>query len=99
MSVPGVAIGFLLMSVVGLSQTGPSGTAAQTTAAGAFNPRNLTGKYHRESEFQTYSNVPGGANELQAFLLGQAPAPRKLNVPAEEAPFTAAGQAAFDKNI
>ena len=65
----------------------------------AFDPKDLNGKYHRESEFQTYSNVPGGANELQAFLLGQAKAPRKLNVPTEEAPFTAAGQAAFDKNI
>jgi hypothetical protein len=97
--VPGVAIGLLLISVVGLSQTTPSRTGAQPKTAAAFDPRNLTGKYHRESEFQTYSNVPGGANELQAFLLGQAPAPRKLNVPTEEAPFTAAGQAAFEKNI
>ena len=43
--------------------------------------------------------MPGGANELQAFILGQAAAPQKLNVPTEEAPFTPAGQAAFDKNI
>ena len=49
--------------------------------------------------FKTYSNVPGGANELQAFILGQAAAPQKLNVPTEEAPFTAEGQKAFDKNI
>ena len=44
-------------------------------------------------------NVPGGANELQAFILGQAAAPRKLDVPTAEAPFTPEGKAAFDKNI
>lgn len=71
-------------------------SAGQTAA---FDAKDLNGKYHRESEFQTYSNVPGGANELQNFLLGQAKQPRKLNVPTEEAPFTAAGQVAFDKNI
>ena len=46
--------------------------AAQAPPAkgpGTFDPKNLTGKYHRETPFQTYSNVPGGANELQAFLL------------------------------
>jgi hypothetical protein len=99
MRVRPIAIGLLWMSAVGWSQVRPAGNTAPAKAAGAFDPKDLTGKYHRESEFQTYSNVPGGANELQAFLLGQAPAPRKLNVPTEEAPFTPAGQAAFDKNI
>ena len=76
----------------------PAG-AAKAAPAKAFDPKDLTGNYHRESPFQTYSNVPGGANELQAFILGQAAAPRKLDVPTEEAPFTPAGQTAFDKNI
>ena len=43
--------------------------APSAKTAGTFDPKNLTGKYHRETPFQTYSNVPGGANELQAFLL------------------------------
>src|SRR5215467_9189774 len=74
----------------------PKPAPAKAAAANAkFDPHDLTGKYHRESPFQTYSNVPGGANELQAFILGQAAAPRKLDVPTEEAPFTPAGQAAF----
>lgn len=94
----GIVFGIVLVSVIGLGQPAPT-AGTQARAGGAFDPKDLTGKYRRESEFQTYSNVPGGANELQAFLLGQAPAPRKLNVPTEEAPFTAAGQAAFDKNI
>jgi hypothetical protein len=97
-------IGSVLICAAGYGQTvPPSGAgpkkAAPAKATAEFDRRNLNGKYHRQSEFQTYSNVPGGANELQAFLLGQAPAPRKLDVPTEEAPFTPAGQAAFDKNI
>ena len=48
---------------------------ATNTKDVAFDPKNLTGKYHRETPFQTYSNVPGGANELQAYILGQANAP------------------------
>jgi len=80
------------------AQTAPK-APAQAAPAKAFNAKDLTGNYHRETPFQTYSNVPGGANELQEFILGQAPAPRKLNQPTEEAPFTPAGQAAFDKNI
>ncbi len=75
-----------------------SGAPANGKAA-AFDPHDLTGKWNRTSPFQTYSNVPGGANELQAFILGQASAPRKLDVKTEEAPFTAKGKAAFDKNI
>jgi hypothetical protein len=66
---------------------------------GTFNPRDLTGKWNRVTPFQTYSNVPGGANELQAYLLGQAPAPQKLDVETVEAPFTPQGKAQFDKNI
>lgn len=87
----------LLIFLAAASIVAAQAPAAKT--AGTFDPKNLTGKYHRETPFQTYSNVPGGANELQAFLLKQAPAPRKLDVPTEEAPFTSAGEAAFDKNI
>lgn len=97
----GIIVGSLTVSWTAWAQTAaPKTEPAQLAAkATAFNPKNLTGKYHRESPFQTYSNVPGGANELQAFILGQAKAPRKLDVPTEEAPFTAKGQARFDKNI
>ncbi|MEQ1884925.1 MAG: hypothetical protein ABL967_07675 [Bryobacteraceae bacterium] len=90
-----------ILSFVAVAQNAaaPKPAPAKPAAKGAFDPKNLTGKYRRESPFQTYSNVPGGANELQAFILGQAAAPRKLEVPTEEAPFTKEGQAAFEKNI
>ena len=65
----------------------------------AFDPHDLSGKWNRVSPFQTYSNVPGGANELQAYILGQTSAPQKLNVETAEAPFTPEGKAKFDKNI
>src|ERR1700689_1200747 len=67
--------------------------------AGAFDPHDLAGKWNRTSKFQTYSNVPGGANELQAYILGQAAAPQKLHIPTAEAPFTPEGKAQLDKNI
>jgi len=72
-------------------------TAKDKTAA--FDPHDLSGKWNRVSPFQTYSNVPGGANELQAYILGQASAPTKLDVETAEAPFTPEGKAKFDKNI
>jgi hypothetical protein len=73
----------------------PSTKAEDKTAV--FDRHDLTGKWNRVSPFQTYSNVPGGANELQASLLGQAPAPQKLDVETAEAPFTPEGKAKFDK--
>src|ERR1700730_15765821 len=76
----------------------PAQTIASAKAA-SFDSHDLSGKWNRVSPFQTYSNVPGGANELQAYILGQAKAPRKLDVPTEEAPFTPEGKAKFDKNI
>ena len=89
----------LAFSSVVLAQT-RSGTApANSKASTSFDPHDLTGKWNRTSPFQTYSNVPGGANELQSYILGQASAPRKLDVPEAEAPFTPEGKAAFDKNI
>ena len=86
-------------SSVMLAQSGSKAGAANSKAAGAFDPHDLSGKWNRTSPFQTYSNVPGGANELQAYILGQESAPRKLNVPTAEAPFTPEGKAQFDKNI
>src|SRR5262245_16820817 len=67
----------LILSAAAWAQApaAPKPAPAKPAAAakpGPFNPRDLSGKYHRESKFQTYSNVPGGANELQAFILGQA---------------------------
>ena len=94
-----ITITLFLALCVSRAQTPGASKPPAGAAKANFNPRSLTGNYHRESEFQTYSNVPGGANELQAFLLGQAKEPRKLKVPTEEAPFTPAGQARFDKNI
>ncbi len=96
----GILAAVAVFSTFASAQTpAPKAPAKPAAAAKPFNPKDLTGIYHRESPFQTYSNVPGGANELQAFILGQAAAPQKLNQPTEEAPFTPAGQAAFDKNI
>lgn len=46
--------------------------APSQKAAASFDPHDLTGKWNRVSPFQTYSNVPGGANELQGFILGQS---------------------------
>jgi hypothetical protein len=89
----------LALSPLISAQNTKAGTAKSPAGGGTFDPHDLTGKWHRSSVFQTYSNVPGGANELQAFLLGQAKEPRKLNVPTAEAPFTPEGQAAFDKNV
>jgi hypothetical protein len=86
-------------SSVILAQSGSKAGAANSKAAGTFDPHDLAGKWNRTSPFQTYSNVPGGANELQAYILGQESAPRKLNVPTAEAPFTPEGKAQFDKNI
>jgi hypothetical protein len=93
----GIIVGSLSLACTVWAQApAPKAAAAQPAA---FDPKDLTGKYHRQTPFQTYSNVPGGANELQAFILGQAKAPQKLDAVTEEAPFTAKGQAAFDKNI
>lgn len=88
-------------SSVLLAQGGSSAPAQSNTKAATapFDPHDLSGKWNRVSPFQTYSNVPGGANELQGYILGQESAPRKLDVPTAEAPFTPAGKAKFDQNI
>jgi len=95
-SIAGCALG-LSLSFSMPAQTAPTPGIAK--AAAPLDSHDLSGKWNRVSPFQTYSNVPGGANELQAYILGQAKAPRKLDVPTEEAPFTPEGKAKFDKNI
>lgn len=72
------------------------------------NPRDLTGKWNRVTEFQSYGAVKGGANEFQNEILdaqnnnrppdlSQAKA-RIKGLKYVEAVFTPAGKAAFDKN-
>jgi len=52
-------------------------------AAGNFDPHDLSGHWNRTSRFQTFSNVWSGQGPTQGT---------------EEAPFTAAGKARFEKN-
>jgi hypothetical protein len=89
----------VLFPPVAHAQTAPEKKTEKAIKKAAFNPRDLSGKWNRVSPFQSYSNVPGGANELQAYLLGQASAPQKLDVETAEAPFTPEGKAKFDKNL
>ena len=73
---------------------------AQNAPAPA-NPRDLSGKWLRTTPFQTYSNVKGGANEFQnEITLGRKPdLTRDTGLTYAEPVFTAAGKAAFDRNI
>ncbi len=74
---------------------------APAPPANAFNPRDLSGKWLRTTPFQSYSNVKGGANEFQneITLTGKADLSRNTGLQYIEVPFTAAGKAAFEKNI
>jgi hypothetical protein len=94
-----VVLAAALFSNAALAQNSQSKGAPAAKSTAAFDPHDLSGKWNRVSPFQTYSNVPGGANELQSFILGQEAAPKKLNVPTVEAPFTPEGKAKFDANI
>lgn len=89
----------LLLSGMASAQNAQSKKAPAAKSTAPFDPHDLSGKWNRVSPFQTYSNVPGGANELQSFILGQEAAPKKLDVPTAEAPFTPEGKAKFDQNI
>jgi len=89
----------LLFSGMASAQNAQSKKAPAAKSTAPFDPHDLSGKWNRVSPFQTYSNVPGGANELQSFILGQEAAPKKLDVPTAEAPFTPEGKAKFDQNI
>jgi hypothetical protein len=89
----------LLFSGMASAQNAQSKAAPAAKSTAVFDPHDLSGKWNRVSPFQTYSNVPGGANELQSFILGQEAAPKKLDVPTAEAPFTPEGKAKFDQNI
>jgi hypothetical protein len=73
------------------------------------NPRDLTGKWNRVTEFQSFGAVKGGANEFQNEILdaqntnrqpdlSQAKA-RIKGLKYADAVFTPAGKAAFDKNF
>ena len=70
-------------------QTAPAAKAPPVKAAAAFNPRNLSGVWYRVSPIQTFSNVdnrqPGMGGGGRGLVF-------------QEAPLTAAGKAAFDKN-
>ena len=66
-------------------------TAAKGKNEATFDPHNLSGVWYRVSPFQTFSNV----DPRQPGLGGGGRASR---LTFQEAPFTAAGKAAFDKN-
>ncbi len=84
------------------------GDSPEAKGPRAANPRDLTGKWNRVTEFQSYGAVKGGANEFQNEILDA----QNNNRPADlsqakarikglkyvEAAFTPAGKAAFDKN-
>ena len=59
--------------------------AAQADAQPAFEPRDLAGHWDRSSPLESFANTPGGTRD------NEQPGSR-------EAPFTAAGRAAFDAN-
>lgn len=73
------------------------------------NPRDLSGKWNRVSQFQTYGAVKGGANEYQNEILDAQVTNRQPDLRPEaarikgltynEPVFTPAGKAAFDKNL
>lgn len=92
----------LLLIAVAASVAAPSDAAqSQTATAADFDRRALDGKWIRESPFQSYSNVKGGANEFQREItLGQTPdLDRDTGLEYSEPVFTPAGQEAFDANI
>lgn len=76
-------------------------TAFAQNGAAPANPRDLSGKWLRTTPFQTYSNVKGGANEFQnEITAGRTPdLNRDTGLKYAEPVFTAAGKAAFDRNI
>ena len=88
-----------LASAAFAQQRGANRAAA--TGPAPSNPRDISGKWNRVSPFQSYSNVMGGANEFQnEITLGKEPdLTRDTGLKYSEVPFTAAGRAAFDKNI
>ena len=92
-----------LIAGVGIAaqQPRPAAPARAATARPPANPRDLSGKWLRTTPFQTYSNVKGGANEFQNEITsGKTPdLTRDTGLNYNEAPFTPAGKAAFDKNI
>src|SRR5262245_47348417 len=92
-----------MASVVSAQDRGGGARGAATAANGPppANPRDLSGKWNRITPFQSYSNVKGGANEFQnEITLGKVPdLNRDTGLKYNEAPFTPAGKAAFDKNI
>ena len=63
--------------------TAVSTLAVYAQAAGDFDSHDLSGHWNRTSRFQTFSNVWSGQGPTQAT---------------EEAPFTKAGKARFEKN-
>ena len=80
---------------------GPAQAQGKPTPSPPANSRDLSGKWLRTSAFQTYSNVKGGANEFQNDITqGRTPdLNRDTGLTYAEPVFTAAGKAAFDRNI
>lgn len=94
-----ILIGILASSISLQAQTPASSGAAKKTAA-SFDPKDIFHRWVRTSPFESFSNVPGGANEFQnEITLGKTPDLSKGKYEEHEAPFTPAGKAAFDKNI
>ena len=80
---------------------GARGAAPAANGPPPANPKDLTGKWNRTTPFQSYSNVMGGANEFQnEITLGKQPdLTMDTGLKYAEVPFTAAGKAAFEKNL
>lgn len=108
----------LLVSLQSLAPAAQAAAPARTPAPGdsveakgppPANPRDLSGKWNRVTQFQTYGAVKGGANEYQNEILDAQVTNRQPDLSPEKARvkglkynepvFTPAGKAAFDKNI
>jgi len=79
----------LTFSSIAAAQTAPAAAKAKENAP--VDPHDLSGVWHRITAFQTFSNVNNRQPGLGVGKKGPAPV-------FQEAPFTPAGKAAFDKN-
>jgi hypothetical protein len=84
---------FAVASSVMVGQNAQKSGDAKVKSATPVDPHDLSGAWYRTSRFQTFSNV----NPTNNFVVGGAQ-PRDQSAGTQEAPFTASGKAAFDKN-
>ena len=89
-----IGLAMTLISSAALSQTAPRPAASKTEGTAAFDPHDISGVWYRVSPIQTFSNVYNVQPDLPPNLAGA----RGRGTVFQEAPFTAAGKAALEKN-